>query len=384
MHRRFLSQYPEHREVDELSLADFLTAICLYDKIFIECSSRWNDRESSREGYEGHPRDMNIDGSWESWVKQLTRRLPKNISALITETAFNQEALIEEESIKKAFDTFRSNLKAKISLGPDETLPKVYYAQDYVYRQDFCDLNEAEGSPLSEGELAQAMFLHRGLFLQSHAHYNRCVYLPYHYRGKMLAQLPPMICVRTAIDSGTQARLPLAQGSRPDESEYLKAINEYYYSLLHQVTWTRYPNDVPFIGAAILATAKGHAKTALDIALEHRDKGVLRKRLAELDSAVDEGNRPRFESLMKAYRSELTAAARHFGFESDSPLHKAFYDLVIGWMPKGVESIVKAAALLVPESARHWAYEASTRLITATPMQMLFMQHVSAVRQAAS
>ena len=38
VHRLFLRNYPDHREIDERSLADFLTALCVYDFIFLDSS----------------------------------------------------------------------------------------------------------------------------------------------------------------------------------------------------------------------------------------------------------------------------------------------------------------------------------------------------------
>ena len=377
MHRRFLSNYPDHRSIDEASLADFLTAICMYEEMLLESSSAWNDKELRSEGYRSAGR---IDGSSAGWVDQLKRLLPRSVSLLIKNVSFGRSAINEQESCAKAYDVLCSPLKKDILLDSGEKIPNVYFAKDYIYREQFQALNEANDLKLSDEELAQAMFLHRGIFLQSHAHENGCVYLPYQYRGKLLSKLPPMIWARAPHDGICQARLPLAQGSRLNETDYVNALNEFYYSLLQSVTWTTYSADVPFVGASILAAARGNPRDAIDIALDYREKGFLRKAMFELDLAIQDLDRPRFESLLAEYRSQLAAAARYFGAEVQSAQHRAFYELAVCWMPKGINSVVKAAVEMLPEYIRHWAYKASSTLITKTPLQMLFLEHVSAIR----
>ena len=205
MHDRFLKQYPAHRSIDELSLADFLTALCIYDQILLESSSAWNEKQLRAEGYRTATRET-IDGSSAGWVAQLKRLLPKRVSVLISDAAFHKSIIDEEEAASKALQIFTSPLKQTVLLEPGEKIPNVYYAPDYIYRERFTKLNDAASTRLDQEELAQAMFLHRGLFLQSVAHENKCVYLPYHYRGKMLAKLPPMVFVRAPDDGLTQAR----------------------------------------------------------------------------------------------------------------------------------------------------------------------------------
>jgi hypothetical protein len=84
--------------------------------------------------------------------------------------------------------------------------------------------------------------------------------------------------------------------------------------------------------------------------------------------------------MMKAFRSELDEAARHFGAEIPSAQHQALYKLAIAWMPNQIGPAVDAAIQLLPEFVRHWAFQTSSKLFSASPLQMLFVQHVSAVR----
>src|SRR5882724_10216203 len=211
MHRMFLRNYPDHRLIDETSLSDFLMALCVYDEIFLDSSSAWNEEELKREGYNS---DDSLDNSSASWAEQLKRLLPRDVSRIIRTDFFGGGLAIDEaESCSKAYDIMSSPLGSEVLLSPDEKIPNVYFADDYVYRKDFNRLNQKNGFLLTEYELAQAMFLHRGLFLQSRAHKHGCVYVPYNYRGKMLSKLPPMIWVRAPTDGAEHARLPLAKGN---------------------------------------------------------------------------------------------------------------------------------------------------------------------------
>lgn len=336
MHRTFLKNYPEHREIDEASLADFLTAICIYQELLIESSSGWNDTELRRaRGVVG-----------DSWVDSLRGFLPKEI-ALLIKNAYFSDPEASEEAMEQAFDILSSPMKDSLLAESIPQLPLVYFAKDYVYRPFFEKMNRDHQFSLNEKELVLSMFLHRGLLLQSIAHQSHCVYLPYQYRGKLLSKLPPMVWARSS-QIGYVPRLPLAQGSRPNDTDHMRALNEFYYSLLQSVTWTTYSSDVPFIGAAILAAARGRAPEALRIAMDYRKKGKLRKALAELDFAVRQVDRPKFESLLSEYREQLVAAAQHFGYKTDSPRHRAFYDLAVCWMPKEIGNAVKSATSILP------------------------------------
>jgi hypothetical protein len=368
VHSKFLRNYPEHREIDEASLGDFLTALCIYQELLIESSSGWNDADL---------RTRHVSG--EGWVDSLKKLLPKEVSILIKNTYFSDALTTEGEAMEKAYDIMTSPLKENILADPGPKLPAVYYAKDYIYREPFEQLNQENGSKLTRDDLVLAMFLHRGLLLQSIAHGDNCVYLPYQFRGKLLSKLPPMTWARgTFKDFAT--RLPLSQGSRPSETDTIRTLNEFYYSLLQAVTWTTYSSEVPFIGSAILAAARGDAAEAIKIAMDYRRKGGLRTALGELDRAIKQVDRPKFDSLLAQYRSELTAAAQHFGLQVDSPKHKTFYELAICWMPKEIKAAVKAAASILPPSLQRWAYKASSTLITKSPLQMLFVQHVSDIR----
>lgn len=363
MHRAFLHNYPQHHAIDQQSLADFLTAIVLYGKILLESSST-------------------VYGVSASWAEQLRQLLPPEVGVLVTTvTLSGQSAVGDQESREKAYDIMCSPLKEKIVLQPGEKIPNVYHSKNYVYHSAFETLNRDNGNRLNDHELAQAMYLHRGLFLQARAHESNSVYLPYHYRGRMLAHLPPLIWAQAPDDGLCSARLPLAKGQRPQETDYSKQLNEFYYSLLETISWKTYAGDIPFIGAAVLAKARGDPRIAFEIALGLRSDGGLRARFSELHDAAQRHDRPRFEMIFESYKRELNQAASHLGAKLEDPMHKSFYRLVTAFLPKSLEAAIEASVRLLPDWAKHSARTAASKLLTKSALQLLFIDHVRSVRR---
>jgi hypothetical protein len=327
-----------------------------------------------------------------AWVNQMRNLLPQEIHVLIRSAyryLVDEEYEEEEAQIcRKAFDLMCSPLRDQIRLRPSEKIPRVYYAEDYVYRPKFLELNAESPHPLDRDDLAQAMFLHRGLFLQAFAHESKSVYMPYHYRGKMLSKLPPMIWVKESqlSDGFRQPYLPLIRGERPNETDYQRRLNAYYYSLLESVSWKTYSEDVPFVGVAILSKAKGDPSEAFKLALDLRNDGKLRSIFSGLQDAIEENDRPRFESTFKNIQTELQAAAESCGvfFEKShiASQSKVLYKLAVSWLPRNIQDLIEAAAQLLPRSVRDWGRRAGSHLLTKSRLQMLFMDHVSAVRSS--
>jgi hypothetical protein len=374
VHELFLRNYPDHREIDERSLADFLTALCIYEVIFLDSRSAWNDKELLRDS----ARSGSLDHADLSWVNQLKRLLPPYVSTCIS-TDYGWASIGEQQSCARAFDIMNSPTREVISLQPGDEIPKVYFADDYQYRPEFDRLNDEHGHPLKLSQLAQAMFLHRGLYLQSIAHASGLVYVPYHLRGQMLSKLPPMVWAlsRTGLHKD---KVILGLDTSPTMPETLTALNEYYYSLVQAATWTSYDTGVPFIGSAILASARGDPRSAIELAMRYRQEGSLMGAFQKLHSVLQAGNKPMFESLLKTYRSELEAAAQHFGVETNRTKQQVFYKLATCWIPDKIQKALEAALGLIPADIDHRLYEYSSHLITRSPIQMLFVEHVSALR----
>jgi hypothetical protein len=378
VHALFLRNYPDHREIDERSLADFLTALCVYDFIFLDSRSAWNEKELLRDS----ARSGSLDHVDLSWVNQLKELLPPEVADCIS-SDYNWAGIGEKQSCSRAFDIFNSAKKVDLLLQQGEEIPRVYYADDYQYRPEFDRLNMNHGYALNLSELAQAMFLHRGLYLQSIAHASGLVYVPYHIRGRMLSQLPPMTWALSRAAKGEDSSI-LRTDDRPFFIDSLTTLNEYYYSLVQAATWTTYETGIPFIGAAILAASKGDPHYAVELAMQYRREGSLMKSFQTLHSALQAGNKPAFDSLLKTFRSELEAAAQHFGVETGRTKQKIFYNLATCWLPEKIQKALEAAVGLLRPNVDHTLYEYSSRLITKSPIQMLFVDHIAALRSTYS
>jgi hypothetical protein len=150
VHELFLRNYPDHREIDERSLADFLTALCIYDVIYLDSRSAWNEKQLIRD----YTRSGSLDHADVSWVNQLKELLPPQVSACISTE--NSGCIGERQSCARAFDIMNSPTKEVVRLQPGEEIPKVYFADDYQYRSEFDRLNDEHGHPLKLSELAQS------------------------------------------------------------------------------------------------------------------------------------------------------------------------------------------------------------------------------------
>ena len=372
-HRTFLDRYPEHRAVDEVSLADFLTAICAFDNILLENSSR-TAAFAAADVQQLPVEDPRND----TWVAQLLRLLPAEIRRLVYGAPLDEKEgviLAEAATEELAFDIFRSPLAAKVRLQGGEKLPQVYTSPTYVYRERFVALNEAAGRPLDAPSLAQAMFLHRGLYLQRFAQKNSATYLPYLYRGRMLASLPPVV----ALDAG-DLRLPLLQDRRTAEAAPLRELSEHYYALLNKVTWAAYDEQVPFIGAAILASARGSVQGAFDLALDLRARGEVLATFRELRQALDGQDRVLYDVALASVKDTLTKACQSLGASIADPRLKTFYNLATFWAPHGLKEAIAAFLELLPLKVKARAERWANALMRPNSYQLLFLRHVEAIR----
>lgn len=81
-----------------------------------------------------------------------------------------------------------------------------------------------------------------------------------------------------------------------------------------------------------------------------------------------------FREPLKAVPSEGKALV-------GDPMHKAFYKLVTSFLPKSLEAAIDAALRLLPPWAKHWGQGAASTLLTKSPLQLLFIDHVRSIQQ---
>jgi len=371
-HRVFLDKYPEHKLVDQVSLADFLTSICIYDDILLESSS-WASV------YNAGDVQKIPDKRGESWVHQLKKLLPDEISKHIWDSPLSGDEITENERAQElAVDIFCSELYPNVQLKRGEKIPGVYTSPSYVYRKNFLIINEAKGGKLNEEQLAQAMFLHRGLYLQAQAQEDSATYVPYLYRGRMLSSLPPLIYLEAIQKDIFQ----ILHESDSGNKNYLKEINKFYYELLNKLTWVTIDDRVPFIGASILATAKDSVEKAFEIALNIREKGELRDLVRELDLSVQRGDRVDYDMFLSFIKKKLAQASRHIGDNTTNPYLKSFYSLATFWMPVGAKKSIDALIDLVPSKIKHFLNRIASTLLNQDSFQILFINHVKAIRSS--
>ncbi|NKB42671.1 MAG: hypothetical protein GKS03_00195 [Alphaproteobacteria bacterium] len=382
IHKSFNGSYPEHRLVDAQSFADFLTALIIYDKILLDSSSIQDKDKSKRVVYSP---DGATEASSSSWIEQLVQHLPRDVGELISTHDFKGEATIsEEDACKQAFDVFTSDLIDSVEPGNGAKIPNVYFSDEYIYRERFVALNNgcSPESRLDKEALVRAMFLHRGIFLQSRAQKEKMVYMPYHYRGQMLSRLPPAISQPLISDGLRKSRIPLARGERPGEDEYGRAFNKYYYELLKSVTWKTYDFGIPFIGSSVLAAAGSNPDVALKKAMELRSNGSLRDRFSEMRLAIEDVDRPRFESLFEDCKQQLDAAANQLGTTSGDLRNVKLCAMVVSWLPINVAGTIETVASLLPVSARTHGRRIANTIVKKSALQQLFIEHVKAIRDS--
>jgi hypothetical protein len=369
-HRKFLKDFPSHKQVDELSLADFLTAICAFDTILLENSSRASYFNSA---------DVQPikESETKTWVDQLRELLPSKVAKTINAAPFldKHEVVLEGFRAQEvAFDIFHSPLRETVKLQGGEKIPEVYMSPTYKFRGDFTRLNMASGNPLDDRMLAQAMFLHRGLYLQAYALNQSAIYMPYLYRGRMLASLPPLITL------AEKEAIPLLKDNRPPRTEYLTELNKFYYELLNKLTWAAYDESVPFIGAAILASARGSVRTALDMAMELREAGEIRDNFRWLQDAIKARDRAYYEGMLSEIKASLTKANHALGGSGLNPKLLTFYRLATFWMPSGAKEALAAIWQLAPQSLKEKVNKFASKLLEQDSFQLMFLNHVKAIR----
>ena len=400
MHEDFWEQYPEHREVDLASLAQFLTAICLFDQIYLDSSSLpsgygWEEEgvltkgdEVDLEGYNPlYLEEIDFSGDSNSaptpWVEEMLQYLPNSIRNMISINRVmpRQKSLSHGDSCKLAYDILCSALHTRLILKGDWKIPNVYTDPSYLFRHTFEDINSKNMNLLDDTRLAYAMFLHRGLYLLSLARNRNYTYLPYLYRGNMLTALSPLIAAAPwPNEGGKTPRIPLAQGFRPDEDEVALLLNKVYYDILEKTTWYTYDERLPFIGAAILAKAKGVPEAAFEIALKLRNEGNFKQHWGKLRKLVQEGERGKFESMLCDLRRQLEEAAVFAGARLGNKYLQPSFRLAVSCIPSSLAEIVKNAVNILPERLQYCTERFFGTLISRSPLQILFLDHVNAIR----
>jgi hypothetical protein len=115
-----------------------------------------------------------------------------------------------------------------------------------------------------------------------------------------------------------------------------------------------------------------------------RKQGNIRTLIVNrLQSRADAGDRPAFEREIRRFQTELQDAAASCGVKIEGSRlfgqEKALWKLLLAPMPH-LREAAEAIVELVPEDFKWWARYIETKLVSPTPMQMLFLNHARPLR----
>lgn len=379
-HLEFNSNFPEHKYIDYVSAAQLLTAICIYEQVWVEGSSDGHYDSA----IEIIPSDASVprrDFS-SSWVTEMCHELPSDLSKIIVSQRLwtHNDWSLGDRAKLLAFDLYNSFLKDCQGNNKTFKIPNVYTSPTYKDRQVFVDLNEKNGSPLSESELQMAMFLHRGILLSAlTSKICDATYLPYSYRGQLLASLPPGVSYRV-LNKEHSPRI--YSDATPDERQLLQLVNKAYYEVLGQFTWTQYDNFIPFVGASILSRANYNIYDALEIALEYRLSSNLSATINELYEWKND--KVMFEYYLEQFKQELDTAGTRFKLDTSFDSIESTASLTVFWLPFGLKDPILEALKLLPDKfiANINAFLSKVKRLEGH--QMLLIDHVTALNEIKS
>ncbi len=381
-HQEFLNDFPEHRVTDYVSLAQILTAICLYDVILVEGSSTGH-YNSAVDIIPSHGKMISRDQA-SNWVNDLCKMLPKEIQTIIKSEPFyttNDRILkLDGPSQELAFNLFKTHLRNRMILKSNEKIPNVYSSKTYINRKRFEELNNKSDSPLSENELIQAMFLHRGILLDFiSSEYSHMTYFPYSYRGKLLELLPPntsSLVFEKDIFTG------IGIDSTPSNRKVIELINIAYYEILDQCTWTKYNSFIPFIGAGILEQTKYNVTDSLEVALKYRNSTNLKEIIQEMMEWRTD--RVRFEYYLNKFKEELKNATKSFKRNTSSNNIEIAANLSIFWLPFGLKDPVVEGLKRLPDEWKSSFNKIIDRVKKHEGHQIFLIDHIKAINQVNS
>jgi hypothetical protein len=101
--------------------------------------------------------------------------------------------------------------------------------------------------------------------------------------------------------------------------------------------------------------------------MDLRDKGKFMAIFARLNQAIGQSDRPTCERTFANIKSDLSAAAESLGVKVTSPFPHA-------------NASLDATVELLPDALKERAKDFASQLVTKSPMQMLYLEHVKSVR----
>jgi hypothetical protein len=388
-HKSFIREFPDHKKIDKVSTAQFLNALVVFDEVrlLVEDKIALVGREDAKD-----------QERISDWARDLIKLLPQSVQGLIEFNEEGDKAVADEgDAIQKSIELYSRDIPGREELFVDGHIPFVYESASYIYRPRFGRIREINF--LDQRELGHAMFLHRGLRLLDFAHRKKMIYQPYWYRANLLAKASPLLLERAPTDGQYTAQLPSRRELSQLQNDYMKQFDRAYYTVISLCKYARPDYAFPFIGAAILDSAKGDTKRALSAALEHRE--AFKKtagKWQDLMKAIAQGRKADADEIAATITRQIQRAAGTRLALSVQPYEKGVSTTfaVLGGMAvegytgskaagKLSETILDAIADIVPESAKQSFrkfVEETVEGISNNPYRLLLTQHLDALASA--
>jgi hypothetical protein len=302
----YYRRYPDAVSLDRQSLAEFLTALVLFDTLVWDASSTIQESKDAEDSV----------GSWTwnpwiyQWFPQFDLARKEGIISHVDEywafRRLNRARLLSLLWVKEHY----SKYKATLPMG--FRIPLAYKSEDYRDLSRFDELNSEGNFNLNKEELAVAMFLHRGMFYQSRVcSQDGWSYLPHSYRAHLL-RIPEIIGMTVMCDGDTYFELrDVITGV-----EILRSIDEHFQQELNKAIKLK-PIPVGTALGASFMQMHDEAYSAFTEALSFRYSKYgenIRKQFRELVALGSVSNRQGIENrILNIDRSLRNEARSYFG-----------------------------------------------------------------------
>jgi hypothetical protein len=358
----YYRRYSDAISLDRQSLAEFLTALILFDNL------AWDGSSCIQEST-----DMENQYGWNAWLYEwfpqfeMARRegIISHVNERQADSRLSRARLLSLSWVKEHYSTYRPTRPAGFRV------PLAYKSDDYKDFPDFCALNEEKEFNLNRDELAVAMFLHRGVFYQSRVcSKDGWSYLPHSYRAHLLA-IPEIIALTVMCDDDTYFNL--RDGIRG--VEILRTIDEHFQQELKKAIKLKPVSVGTAIGASFMQM-QGTPYRAYTEALSFRSSRHgedIRNQFQELVVLGRESNRQGIENRMLEIDRSLQSEARsRFGAAWTADPNSTYAMNLIGSWKAIIEPIVS----YLPVDFREGVSKFLNKQFNRNGFQILFSRYL--------
>jgi hypothetical protein len=369
--REYYAAYHDARALDWQSAGEFLTALILFDRL---C---WDSASASGEA----PTETDYRDPWlYAWFPLFRKAHMLGIIEDFEERYVSGERLCLAQQL--AFKWVEEQIATGAHKLPRGfRVPLAYYSDGYCEREAFEGLNRDHGFPLTEHQLAIAMFLHRGLYYQSYTHGSTTwfegqswSYVPHAHRACLLRSpswnLLSTICNDEELWLGAVRKLEITAPELMQELD-----RRFFHALDKTVKIECMPGSIA-LGASFLQCRRSDPTRALEDALEFRESRAglqVRGFFSELVGLGKASNKQAIEDRLSDFEALLRDAGRsRFGTSWAADPKAGFLLGLLG----SLKDVLAPVLNMVPRRTR----EAVTRVLyTSTQehgFQILFKSYL--------